>query len=57
MTDTQKKPRKRKPTDPFSNELLGQLLSQVSGRDAESMLSESGLIGQLKKPRRRLPGG
>ena len=49
MTDTQKKPHKRKPTGPFSNELLDQLLSQVSGKDAESLLGESGLIGQLKK--------
>ena len=37
------------PTGPFSNELLDQLLAQVSGKDAESLLGESGLIGQLKK--------
>jgi hypothetical protein len=34
---------------PFSDELLDQLLTQVRGRDAESLLGESGLIGQLKK--------
>lgn len=49
MTDTTKKARKRKPTGPFSNELLDQLLAQMTGRDAESLLGESGLIGQLKK--------
>ena len=49
MTETTKKPRKRKPTGPFSNELLDQLLAQASGKDAESLLGESGLIGQLKK--------
>lgn len=49
MTETTKKPRKRKPQGPFSNELLDQLLAQVSGKDAESLLGESGLIGQLKK--------
>lgn len=49
MTDTTKKSRKRKPTGPFSNELLDQLLAQMTGRDAESLLGESGLIGQLKK--------
>lgn len=49
MTETTKKPRKRKPQWPFSNELLDQLLAQVSGKDAESLLGETGLIGQLKK--------
>ena len=49
MTEATKKARKRKPTGPFSNELLDQLLSQVSGKDAESLLGESGLIGRLKK--------
>lgn len=49
MTETTKKARKRKPTGPFSNELLDQLLAQASGKDAESLLGESGLIGQLKK--------
>ena len=49
MTDTTKKARQRKPQGPFSDELLDQLLAQVSGKDAESLLGESGLIGQLKK--------
>jgi transposase-like protein len=51
MTDDTKaaKTRRRKPKGPFSDELLDQLLAQVRGRDAESLLGESGLVGQLKK--------
>ena len=50
MTDAApKKPRKRKPKGPFPDELIDQLLSQVKGRDAESLLGESGLVGKLKK--------
>lgn len=49
MTDTTKKTRKRKPKGPFSDELIDQLLAQVRGQDAESLLGESGLVGQLKK--------
>jgi putative transposase len=49
MTDTEKKTRKRKPKGPFSDELIDQLLTQVRGKDAESLLGESGLVGQLKK--------
>jgi transposase-like protein len=51
MTDqaTPKKARKRKPKGPFSNELLDQLLAHLKGKDAESLLGESGLVGQLKK--------
>ena len=49
MTDTTKKAHKRKAPGPFSDELLDQLLAQVSRKDAESLLGESGLIGQLKK--------
>jgi transposase-like protein len=51
MTDDTKavKTRQRKPKGPFSDELLGQLLAQVRGRDVESLLGESGLVGQLKK--------
>lgn len=49
MTETTKKARKRKPSGPFSDELLDQLLAQASGKDAESLLGGSGLIGQLKK--------
>lgn len=46
---TPKKPRRRKPKGPFSDELLDQLLSQVEGKDAEAVLGDSGLVGQLKK--------
>ena len=51
MTDNSKpyKPRPRKSKGPFSDDLLDQLLAQVQGRDAESLLGESGLVGQLKK--------
>ena len=49
MNDTMKKARKRKPQGPFSDELLDQLLARISGKDAESPLGESGLIGQMKK--------
>jgi putative transposase len=49
MTDTTKKALKCKSTGPFSDELLDQLMAQVSGKDAESLLSESGLNGQLNK--------
>ncbi|WP_208606643.1 transposase, partial [Caballeronia temeraria] len=33
----------------FSDELIDQLLAQVQGKDAELVLGESGLAGQLKK--------
>ena len=49
MTEPTKKPRRRKLKGPFSDELIDQLLSQVRGKDAESVLGESGLVGQLKK--------
>lgn len=42
MTDTTKKARQRKPKGPFSDELLDQLLAQLKGKDAESLLGESG---------------
>jgi putative transposase len=49
--------RQRKLKGPFSDELLDQLLTQVRGRDAESLLGESRLIGQLKKqPAERMLG-
>lgn len=48
MAPTQK-PRRRKPKGPFSDELIDQLLAHVKGKDAESLLGESGLVGQLKK--------
>jgi putative transposase len=48
--DTKKKPaRKRKAKGPLPNELVDQLLAQLKGKDAESVLGESGLAGQLKK--------
>ena len=43
MTDGKQTARKRKLTGPFSDELLDRLLAQASGRDAESLLGESGL--------------
>lgn len=50
MTDSaSKKPRQRKPKGPFSDELLDQLLSHLKGHDAESLLGQSGVVGQLKK--------
>ena len=51
MTDnTKKKPaRTRRPKGPLPDELIDQLLSQIQGKDAESVLGESGLAGQLKK--------
>jgi hypothetical protein len=36
-------------SDPFPVELIDQLLAQVENKDAESILGESGLAGQLKK--------
>ena len=48
--DTKKKPaRKRKAKGPLPNELVDQLLAQLKGKDAESVLGESRLAGQLKK--------
>ena len=51
MTDAviAKKPKKQKAADPFPVELTDQLLAQVANKDAESILSENGLAGQLKK--------
>jgi transposase-like protein len=50
MTDDTKKPaRKRKAKGPLPDELIDQLLGQLKGKDAESVLGESGLAGQLKK--------
>ena len=34
----------------ISDELIDQLLAKVRNKDAESILGESGLAGQLKKP-------
>jgi transposase-like protein len=51
MTDamTTTKPKKRKAPPPFPVELIDQLLATVQNKDAESILGESGLAGQLKK--------
>jgi putative transposase len=48
MTDAPK-PRKRKSKGPFSDELIDQLLSKAPGTDAQSLLGDSGIVGQLKK--------
>lgn len=44
-----KKTRKRKAKGAFSDELLDELLLHIEGTDAESLLGESGLVGQLKR--------
>lgn len=52
MTHTMSKTTKsKKPKAPklFPDELIDQLLAQVANKDAESILGESGLAGQLKK--------
>lgn len=46
---TTKKPKKQKAAYPLPVELIDQLLAQVQNKDAESILGESGLAGQLKK--------
>lgn len=46
---TVKKPKKPKAPKLFPDELIDQLLAQVQNKDAESILGESGLAGQLKK--------
>ena len=49
MMNTTKKPKKAKAAKLFPDELIDQLLAQVQNKDAESILGESGLAGQLKK--------
>jgi hypothetical protein len=52
MTDTmttKTRKTKAKALKLFPDELIDQLLAQVRNRDAESILGESGLAGQLKK--------
>lgn len=52
MTDamtTRSRKTKAKSHRLFPDELIDQLLAQVQGKDAESILGESGLAGQLKK--------
>ena len=46
---TTKKTKKPKLPKLFPDELIDQLLAQVQNKDAESILGESGLAGQLKK--------
>ena len=47
--DTKKAPRKRKAKGPLPDELVDKLLSELTNKDAKSILGESGLAGQLKK--------
>jgi putative transposase len=46
---TTKKPKKQKAPSLIPVELIDQLLAQVQNKDAESILGEAGLAGQLKK--------
>ena len=46
---TTKKPRKQKAPSRIPVGLIDQLLAQVQNKDAESILGEAGLAGQLKK--------
>src|ERR1700756_4490064 len=48
-TSMSKKSKKRSPPKLFSDELIDQLLAQIQNKNAESILGESGLAGQLKK--------
>ena len=48
-TKKPKKPKKPKAPKLFPDELIDQLLAQVQNKDAESILGESGLAGQIKK--------
>ena len=50
MTDTALNKKSKNPKAPklFPDELVDQLLAQVQSKDAESILGESGLAGQLK---------
>lgn len=47
--DTKKPPRKRKPKGLLPDELIDRLLSELKSKDAQSILGEYGLAGQLKK--------
>ena len=49
MTEAMSTTKKPKAPQLFSDELIDQLLAQVQNKDAESILGESGLAGQLKK--------
>jgi len=49
MTEPMKTTKKAKAPKLFPDELIDQLLAQVQNKNAESILGESGLAGQLKK--------
>jgi putative transposase len=49
MIDMKKSTQQTQPGQLFSDELIDELLTQVQNKDAESLLGESGLAGQLKK--------
>jgi hypothetical protein len=50
MHERYKKPGyKYEPAGPFSYDFPDQFLARAAGNDAESLLGESGLIGQLRK--------
>jgi hypothetical protein len=49
VMSTTKKTKKPKAPTLFPDELIDQLLAQVQNQDAESILGESGLAGQLKE--------
>ncbi|MGF6447588.1 hypothetical protein QF002_008464 [Paraburkholderia youngii] len=51
MTEATVTKKSKNPRAPklFPDELIDQLLAQVQSKDAESILGESGLAGQLKK--------
>ena len=49
ITSMTKKSKNPKAPKLFPDELIDQLLAQVQNRNAESILGESGLAGQLKK--------
>jgi putative transposase len=49
MTEPMKTTKKAKAPKLFPDELIDQLLAQVQNKNAESILDESGLAGQLKK--------
>src|SRR4051794_9477519 len=51
MTESTVTKKSKNPKAPklFPDELIDQLLAQVQGKDAEAVLGESGLAGQLKK--------
>lgn len=49
MTEAMNTTKKPKAPKLFPDELIDQLLAQIANKDAESILGESGLAGQLKK--------